>query len=116
MANSEWRMVFSIAARYSRSISPPRSRENTSSHRDEARATGTFRQALETGPADAGAPQRRGAAVLHHRWPVAGAVEIDRLKILVLLQPDAVQHVARQDRQAGAPGSERDRLADEVAD
>src|SRR3981189_1736833 len=84
--------------------------------RDETRAARTFRHGLESGPADAGAPQCRGAAVLHHRRTIAGALEIDRLKILVLLQTYAVQHVARQDRQAGAPGAERDRLADQEPD
>ena len=83
--------------------------------RDEARAAGASRHRGEAGPADARAPQRRSAAVQHHGRAVAGAVEIDRLEILVLLQPDAVEHVARQDRQAGALGAERDRLADEIA-
>jgi len=41
-------------------------------------------------------------AVLHHGRAIAGTVEIDRFEILVLLQADAVEHVARQDRQAGA--------------
>ena len=83
--------------------------------RDESRAAGAFRHRGESGPADAGAPQRGGAAVQHHRRPVAGAFEIDRLEILVLLQPEAIEHVARQDRQARAPGAERDRLAHEIA-
>ena len=84
--------------------------------RDEAGAARALRHRGKARPADAGAPQRRGAAVLHHRRAIAGAIEIDRLEILVLLQPDAVEHIARQDRQAGALGAERDRLADEIAD
>src|ERR1019366_2256005 len=53
--------------------------------------------------------------VQHHRRAVAGAIEIDRLEILVLLQPDSVQHIARQDRKTRAPCTERDWLTDEIA-
>ena len=84
--------------------------------RDEPCAAGRLRHRGKTRPADARAPQRRGAAVLHHGGAVAGAIEIDRLEVLVLLQPDAVEHVARQDRQAGALGAERNRLADQIPD
>ena len=84
--------------------------------RDEPGAAGRLRHRGKTRPADAGAPQRRGTAVLHHRGAIAGAVEIDRLEILVLLQPDAVEHVARQDRQTRAFGAERNRLADQIPD
>ncbi len=42
-------------------------------------------------------------------------IEIDRLKILILLQAETIEHVTRQDRQAGTPGTERDRMADEIA-
>ena len=45
-----------------------------------------LRHRPETRPADTRAPQRRDAAVLHHRRPIAGAVEIDRREILVLFQ------------------------------
>ena len=78
----------------------PDARDFARIRRNEAGAARAFRHGLEAGPADAGAPQCRGAAVLHHRGAIAGAVEIDRLKVFILLQPDAVEHVARQDRQA----------------
>ena len=83
--------------------------------RDEAGAAGAGRDRGKTGPADAGAPKRRDPAVQHHRRAVAGMVEIDRFEVLVLLQADAVEDIARQDRQTGALGAERDRLADEIA-
>ena len=84
--------------------------------RPEPRAAGCSRHRVKARPSDAGAPQCRGAAVQHHRGAIASAVEIDRLEILILLQPDAVENVARQDRQAGSLGAERDRLADEILD
>ncbi len=37
------------------------------------------------------------------------------MKILVLLQPETVEHVARQDRQTGALCAERNRMACEIA-
>ena len=70
----------------------------------------------ESRPSDARAPERGDAPVEHHRGPVAGAVEIDRLEILVLLQPEPVKHVARQDRKTRARRPERHGLADEIAD
>ena len=82
--------------------------------RDEAPAF--FRHRREAGPADAAAPQRRGAAVEHHGRPVAGFVEKDRLEILVLIEPEPVEHVARQDGEPRALGAERHRLALEIVD
>ena len=84
--------------------------------RDEPRAARRQRHRSKTRPADARAPQRGGTAVLHHGRAIAGAVEIDRFEVLVLLQADTVEHVARQDRQAGALGAERNRLADQIPD
>src|SRR6266542_3278684 len=83
---------------------------------DEACAAGALRHRGKTRPADARAPQRGGTTVLHDGRAVAGAVEIDRLEVLVLLQADTVEHVARQDWQAGALGAEGDRLADQIPD
>src|SRR5258707_13474416 len=83
---------------------------------DEAGAPGARRPRRKSGPADAGAPECRDPAVLHHRRAVAGAVEIDRLEVLVLLQSQTVEHIARQDDEAGAPRAKRDRLAWGIAD
>ncbi len=82
---------------------------------DEPRATRACRHARKAGPGDAGPPERRGPSVQYHRRSVAGAVEIDRLEILVLLQSEAIEDIARQDRKTGALCAERDRLVDEIA-
>src|SRR5690348_4999694 len=87
-----------------------------SARRDKACAATTLRHGRKSRPADAGAPRRRRAAVQHHRGAIAGAAEIDRLEILVLLQPKAVEHVAREDRQPRSLGAERHGLADRIAD
>jgi hypothetical protein len=84
--------------------------------RDEACAARARGHRGEAGPADAAAPQRRGATVQHHGGPVAGALEIDRLEILLLVEPEPVEHVARQDHQPGPARPERHRLALEVID
>ncbi len=84
--------------------------------RDEARAALAARDRGEAGPADAAAPQRRRAGVQHHGGTVARAVEIDRLEILVRVEPEAVEHIAREDDQPGAARPECDGLALEVGD
>ncbi len=75
---------------------------------DEARAGGPSVTAVEARPADAGAPQRCGLAAHHHLGSVAGAVEEDGLEVLVAIEAEAVEHVARQDDEARALGAERD--------
>src|SRR5947209_14626173 len=80
------------------------------------KASASLREFDETGPAGAAAPQRRGAAVEHHRGAVSRMVEIDRVKILVLVETQPVEDVAREDHQPGPARAERDRLAEEVAD
>src|SRR5450759_103155 len=82
---------------------------------DEAGATRAPGNRRESGPADAGAPERCDPPIEHHRRSVAGAIEIDGLKILVLLQSEAVEQIARQDRKAGALRAEGDRVAFEIA-
>ena len=43
-------------------------------------------------------------------------VEIDRVKILVLVETQAVEHIAREDHQSRTARAEGDRLAGELAD
>src|SRR6266446_8440983 len=93
----------------------PDARDLVGIRRDEASAAGACRHGRKSGPADACAPECRGPRVLHHCRAVAGAVAIDGLEILVLLQSETVEHIARQDDQAGAARTERDRLAYEIA-
>src|SRR5258708_19220711 len=83
---------------------------------NESRPTRALAHGLESRPADTRTPQRRGASIQHHRRSVAGAIEIDRLEILVLLQSQAVEQIARQDRKAGALCTERDPLPDPIPD
>src|SRR5262249_33287783 len=64
----------------------------------------------EAGPTDAAAPQSRRPSVEHHGGAVAGAVEIDRLEVAVGIQAESIEHIARQDDQAGAARAERDPL------
>src|ERR1700747_3769133 len=82
---------------------------------DEPRPAGACCHRGETRPAYAGTPQGGDLPVEHHLRTVAGAIEIDRLEIIVLLQPEAIEHIARQDRKPGAACPERDALADEIA-
>src|SRR5258705_536226 len=116
----DWRILVRIAAgrnrqRLEECMFRPDARDLFAIRRDDPRTAGARRHGGKSGPADAGAPQRRGASVEHHRRAVTAAVEIDGLKILVLLQAETVEHVTRQDRKARAFGPERDRFADEVA-
>src|SRR5262249_7579506 len=70
----------------------------------------------EPRPAGAAAPERRSAALKHHRRAIPRTVEIDRLKIFLLIEAQSVEHVARENHQSGAARAERDRLADEIVD
>src|SRR5260370_40812540 len=84
--------------------------------RDEPAAAWASRNGCKSGPADAGAPECGDPSVEHHIWSIAGAIEIDGFEILVLLQPETVEHIARQNWKPRAARAKGNRLADEVAD
>ena len=84
--------------------------------RDETRALLALGDRREARPAGAAAPQRRGAAVEHHRRPVARAFEVDRLEVLRGIEAEPVHDVAAENHQARALRAPGDRLALEVGD
>src|SRR5689334_6449092 len=94
----------------------PDTRDLLRIRRDKARTCGAARHSAEARPTDSSAPERGDFSIEHHGRTVTGAVEINRLEILVLLQPETIQDVARQDRKTGAARAERNRLTDEIAD
>src|SRR5215472_14399239 len=83
---------------------------------DEACTGGALGDRREPRPSAAAAPERRDAAVEHHRRPVAGAVEVDGAEIPLAIEPKPVEHRARQQDEPGATGAERDRRAAQVRD
>ena len=83
---------------------------------DEAAALLALGHRREARPAGPAAPQRRRATVHDHGRAVAGALQIDGLEVLVLVQPHAVEHVAGEDDEARAGGAERNGLALEIGD
>ena len=84
--------------------------------RDEAPAGRSLRDRHESRPALASAPQRRHAPVEHHRRPVARPVEVHGLEVALLVEAQAVQHVAREQHEPRAAGAEGDRSALEILD
>ena len=82
----------------------------------EARPRRPPRHRGEARPADAPAPQRGRPPVHHHGGPVARRVEEHGLEVAVAVEPEAVQHVAREDDQPRAARPEGDRAALEVLD
>ena len=83
---------------------------------EEARAGRAAGDGGEPGPADAAAPQRRRAAVEHHGRTVAGPVQEDGREVARLIEAQTIEHVAREDHQAGAARAEDDRAAAQVVD
>src|SRR5438093_4333053 len=75
---------------------------------EEARAGRATGDGGEPGPADAAAPQRRRAAVEHHGRTVAGPVQEDGREVARLIEAQTIEHVAREDHQAGAARAEDD--------
>src|SRR5260221_10849119 len=92
----------------------PDRRDLVGVRRDEPAAAWASRNGCKSGPADAGAPDCSAPSVGHHIWSIAGAIEIDGFEILVLLQPETVEHIARQDRPARAARAKGDRIADQL--
>jgi hypothetical protein len=78
---------------------------------DEARTARCFRHRREPGPPDAAAPERRDATIVHHHGAIAGPIEIDGLEVALGIEAEAVEHITRQQNEAGAAGAERDWLA-----
>src|SRR5215510_10715964 len=84
--------------------------------RNKTRPSRAARHRGESGPADPAAPERRSPAVHHHLRPVTGLIQVDRLEVSLLIEPETVEHIASEDHEARAAGAEGDRLTLEVVD
>src|SRR5690349_7508142 len=73
----------------------PDARDFRRARRDEPGAGGALGNCRKSGPPGAAAPERGDAPFKHHRGAVAGAVEIDRLKIPFGIEADSVKYRAR---------------------
>ena len=58
---------------------------------------GPLATAVNPGQPTPATPERRGPAAHHHLWSVAGLVQEDRLEVLVAIDAEPVENVAREE-------------------